>query len=90
MPHPGDDGGLRPLFDGDSLGSSDRAAADGRGVIGNRLGEPLGEFGVARMKGEETDHGPGEVFDVCLLRLFPSLGIGFPAFGEARSGSLGF
>jgi len=35
--HPGDDGGLGPLVDGDSFGPGDRAAPDRRGVIGDGL-----------------------------------------------------
>jgi hypothetical protein len=34
MTHPGDDGSLGPLLDGDSFCSGDCAAANWRGVIG--------------------------------------------------------
>lgn len=42
------------------------------------------------MKGKERQHGSREVFDVSLLGLLTSLGIGFFAFGKALGGSLGF
>lgn len=90
MPHPSDDGGFGTLLNRNSLCTGDGAASDWRGMIGNHLGEPLGKIGMAGMRGEEAHHGSREVFDVNLLGLLPSLGVGFFAFCKTLGGSLGF
>lgn len=90
MPHPGNHGSFSPLSDRNTFCPSDSAAPNRRGMIGNGLGKPLGEVSMVGMEGKERQHGFCEVFDVSLLDLLTSLGIGFFAFGEAFGGSLGF
>jgi hypothetical protein len=63
MTHPGDDGGLGPLLDGDSLRPGDRAAPDRRGVIGDGPCQPVGEVGVGGVEGQERHHRTEEVLD---------------------------
>ena len=59
-------------------------------MIGHDTSEPVSKIRIAGMEGEERHDGTGEVFDVKLLGLFPSFGIGLFALGEALGGSLGF
>ncbi len=90
MTHPRSDGGFRPLLDRDSLCAGDSAAPNRRGMIGHNTGETLSKIGMVGMKGEKRHDRPGEVFDVNLLSLLPSLGIGFFAFCKALGGLLSF
>lgn len=59
-------------------------------MICDGLGKPLGEVRVDRVKGEKRQHGFREVFDIRLLDLLTSPGIGFLAFRKTLRGSLGF
>ena len=59
-------------------------------MIGHNTSEPVSKISVIGMKGQERHDRPGEVFDINLLDLFTSLGIGLLALGEALSGSLDF
>lgn len=61
MPHPGDHGGLGPLLDRDAPRPGDRAAADGRGVLGDGTGQPVGQIGMLGVEGQERQDRPMEV-----------------------------
>ena len=88
--HPGDHGGLGPLFHRDSLRPGDRAAADRRGMIGHSLGQPVSEISVCGMEGQERHDRPVEVLDVHGLGLLSTAGVGFLLLNESFGGSLGF
>ena len=90
MAHPSNDGGFGPLLDRNSFRSGDGATSDRRCMIGHNTSETLRKIGVVGVKAKKRHDGPGEVFNVNLLGLLPSLGIGFFAFGKALGGSLGF
>jgi len=64
VPHPGDDRGLGATLDRNALGAGDRAAADGRGVVRDGMGELQGQCRMPLMEREERQHGRLEVFDV--------------------------
>ena len=67
MTEPGDGGGLGALLEGDALGACDGAAADGRGVLGDEVGEGRGFEAEGRMEVEEADDGVAEIHRVVLL-----------------------
>ena len=77
MPHPRNDGGFRSLFNRNSFRPCNRTTSNWRGMIGYDTSEPLSKIGVVGVEGEECYDSSGEVFDVNLLGLFTSLGIGF-------------
>lgn len=64
---PGDGGGLGALLEGDALGACDGAAADGRGVLGDEIGEGRGFEAEGRVEVEEADDGVAEIDRVVLL-----------------------
>ncbi len=90
MTHPRNDGGFGSLLDRDSFCSCHGPATNRGGVIGHNTSKPLSKIGMVGMEGEKRHDRSGEVFDVDLLGLLPSLGIGFFAFCKALRGSLGF
>lgn len=75
MPHPGDDGSLGSLLDGDALRPGDGSASYRRGMIRYGTGQALGEISVICMKGQERDHRPQEVFNVLGLGFVTAVGI---------------
>jgi hypothetical protein len=52
------------MFDGNSLGPGDGAAANRRGMIGDCSCNSAAKIGVVLMKGQEADHGTQEILDV--------------------------
>ncbi len=64
---PRDGGGLGALLEGDALGACYGAAADGRGVLGDEVGEGRGLEAEGRMEVEEADDGVAEIHRVVLL-----------------------
>ena len=64
---PGDGGGLGALLDRNAFGAGDRAAADGRGVFGDQIGERVGFEAELRMEVEEADDRVAEIHGVVLL-----------------------
>jgi hypothetical protein len=89
VPHPGDHGGFGPMFDRDSLRPGHGPTSDRGCVIGDSTGQAVGKIGVIRMKGQELDHRPQEVFDVIGLGVFTAFGIGIFPLCVALGGSLG-
>ncbi len=90
VPHPGNDSGFGTLLNRDSLGPGNRSAANRRGMIGNRTGQPGGEISMCRMEGQKCEYGTVEVFDVFGLGFISASGVGLFAFGIPLGGSLGF
>lgn len=92
VPHPGDHGRFGPLLDRNALGSSDRAAADGRGMIGDGPSHSLCQVRVLGMEVEEGHDRGIEVFDVLGLSFLSSPSITCSAFRVriGRSFSLEF
>lgn len=88
--HPGDDGSLGPLLNGDAFRSSNASTSDRRGMVGDSLGNSVGEINVISVKAQERHDRSEELLDIFGLCFFSSPGVGFLLLGEALGGSLGF
>lgn len=67
MTEPRDGGGFGALLDGDALRAGDGAAADGRGVFRDEVGEGVGFETERGVEGEEADDRVTEVHGVVLF-----------------------
>jgi hypothetical protein len=90
MTHPGDHRSLGPLLDGNSLRPGHGAAADWCGVICDGPCHPRGKISVIRMKAQEHNNRPVEIFNVLGLGLVTAASVGFLLLGKTLRGSLGF
>lgn len=88
VPHPGDDGGLGALADGDTLGAGDGAAAHRCGMFGDSLGQSLGHVRISGMEGQEINHRLVEALDILGLIAPAPLRIGLSPFGILGRGTL--
>lgn len=87
--HPGDHGGFGAISDRNPAGTGNGAAADRRGVSGDGVGQPPGEFRVFGVKVEELQYGGLKILDVFGLCLVSPFGVGGPASGVAFGGAFG-
>ena len=87
--HPGDHGGLGAISDRYPAGTGDGAAADRRGVPGDGVGQPPGEFRMVGVKVEELQHRGLKILDVLGLCFVSPFGIRGPASGVAFGGAFG-
>ena len=87
MAHPCDDGRLGTLLDWNAFGPSNRSAADGSGVIGNRSRQLCAECCVNGVKVEELNYRVVEISYVFVLDLITTLGCSRFAFEVAFGGA---